>query len=91
MIPIGQRINDFTILSAIDVTRGGEPDGAIIFGVRKDGDDVTWVNARVEQRQIDDPEPATWWSHGDYHEGGAAYAAARAAFLDRAGIVKLED
>lgn len=91
MLAIGQLLNGFKVLSAIGHTRRGEPDGAVIFAVRKDEDGVTWVNARVEQPQIDDPEPAKWWSNGDYHEGEDKYERAHAAFLDRADIVKLEE
>jgi hypothetical protein len=69
MLTLGQKMNGFTIHHVIGEHRAGGPDGAVIVGYRQDEDGYSTVVARIEQRAIDDPEPAREWANGDYDYG----------------------
>jgi hypothetical protein len=71
MLTVGQTMSGFTVHHVIGEHRAGRPDGAVIVGYRKDGpgDGYSTVVARVDQRAIDDPEPAREWANGDYDYG----------------------
>lgn len=92
MLHIGHIISDFQIIMAQQTYHGERPDGVVILGSRKLGDDTSFVVATVEQRNVDAPEPADHWRQGYYFEGSNIthrYNMALEFFLRETGALDL--
>ena len=66
MLALGMLMNGFTVQHIIGQFRAGKPDGAVILAVLDADDGYEFVVARVSQRQVESPDPATHWDNGDY-------------------------